>query len=724
MFDEALSYSLMGAGTGFVTRIMQHLLPTPWERGQLDSLAQNLLLARERLVSEEQRSREEWLIREKLVLKQIEAHSRDQVDAFEMQRWPLATPAGALNRHSINQKGATLNVVLYRAQVYSNDALDKESAKHLLASLQTASGRLETSTSRIFGRDVSFYNEVPIPPNIQRHVTGQQAVATVSSLTSSQPFVLVEVIFRTPTNVRLSVTCWGWGPLGENDPSTETTHLDLALEDPSRCSDQLEASILIVVGLLAEQFHLMRRLTSPPSSPIWALDAQLDQVTFSSSISPSNQDVRQSGRQLVYAARRATLSAIAKRSELLAAEAASKFSVDAFNLGNRDLGDDYFDLALKLFQSHFGDSAISAESLYEQLARVRGGSVFVRAYSLSKGESPIATFDESTPTEDVDPLELLEEKLSKLPPDAQRIIRQKMKGMIHYCPKVAVFGKAGVGKSSICNRLFGRDAFHVSAVDEGTTSAQSGEVSLGDGEFTLVDLPGVGLNIEKDSIYSELYDKWLGDVDVILWVVKADDRALAEDEEFHRTKIAHRVPDGVPVIFVINQCDKIDPIDNWDRRNSSPGPKQLHNLQLKKAQLVKLFKVPEEHQNGRVVFVAADRRFGLQDLLLAIIQAVPRHKRPSILRQASTEAVSQESLKATEQAVKDELFEALAVGGVPGAIAFGAKGAAIGAIGGPIGVAVGAAAGALLGAVAGGTIYQTGKAVVKKAWGALKRLFS
>jgi small GTP-binding protein len=715
----------MGAGTGFVTRIMQHILPTPLERGQIDSLAQNLDLARERLASEEQRTRQEWIVRENLLLKQLDAQARGQVDAIEMQRWPLSTPAGALNRHSAARGGASLNVILYRAHVHLTDELDKEAAQLLMRGLDGASRNLEVSSSRAFGRDVSFYNETFIPPNAVRSVSGQQAVATISSLTSTQPFVLIEVTLRKPTSVALHVTCWGWGSVGNNELASESTHINVELKNQKACSLEIENSILILIGLLGEQYQTLRRLTSPPSSPLWGLDSQLDTTTFSAQLTSGGEDVKQSGREMVHLARRTMVSAVARKSNPIAAEIASKLSVDAFNLGHVTVGHEFLEMATKLYREYYENPGLSAEWISLQLSAVKRGSAFPRAFNLSIGISTVSeALDHEETMEAKDPIELLEEKLAQLPPNVQKILRRKMKDMISYSPKVAVFGKAGVGKSSICNKLFGRDAFHVSPVDEGTTSAQSVDVSLGDGEFTLIDLPGVGLNIEKDSSYAALYDKWLGDVDAILWVIKADDRALAEDEEFHRSKIAPKLRTKIPIIFVINQCDKIDPVDNWNRRENEPGAKQKINLELKRAQLSRLFKLDAKQSASRVVLVAADRHFGLQDLLLSIIESVPRHIRPSILNQASPEAVSKESVAATETAVQEELVEALALGGLPGAIAFGVKGAALGAIGGPIGVVVGAAAGAIVGAVAGGSIYKSGKSVAKAGWRALKKFFS
>ena len=233
-------------------------------------------------------------------------------------------------------------------------------------------------------------------------------------------------------------------------------------------------------------------------------------------------------------------------------------------------------------------------------------------------------------------------------------------------------------------------------------------------------MPGVGLNIEKDAIYSRLYDQWLSDVDVILWTVKADDRALAIDEEFHRIKIAPRLKKDVPVIFIVNQCDKIDPIDNWNSRTNSPGAKQKKNLDSKRLQIARLFKLSDRESIKNVVFLAASKHYGIQDLLFAIVDSVPRFKRPSIVRQASREAISQQVVASIESAVEEELNEALIIGGIPVAVVFAAKGAAIGSVLGPVGALVGAAVGAIGGASVGATVYTA----AMSAWAWLKKKLS
>lgn len=100
--------------------------------------------------------------------------------------------------------------------------------------------------------------------------------------------------------------------------------------------------------------------------------------------------------------------------------------------------------------------------------------------------------------------------------------------------KVAVIGQSGVGKSSTVNNLFGAKEI-VSRTGEGTTGENYGgskEYELQDGsKISVADLPGYGREAKTDEKYKKMYIDVLKDVDIILLVVQANDKAIVDDQE-------------------------------------------------------------------------------------------------------------------------------------------------------------------------------------------------
>lgn len=100
--------------------------------------------------------------------------------------------------------------------------------------------------------------------------------------------------------------------------------------------------------------------------------------------------------------------------------------------------------------------------------------------------------------------------------------------------RVAVLGQSGVGKSATVNNLFGAK-FKVSRTGEGTTEENFVgyvDYELQDGStITVADLPGYGRLASIDEKYREMYIQALKDVDVILLIIQANDKAIVDDVE-------------------------------------------------------------------------------------------------------------------------------------------------------------------------------------------------
>ncbi|GCY60751.1 GTP-binding protein [Escherichia coli] len=91
--------------------------------------------------------------------------------------------------------------------------------------------------------------------------------------------------------------------------------------------------------------------------------------------------------------------------------------------------------------------------------------------------------------------------------------------------------------------------------------------------MVITDLPGVGESRDRDAEYEALYRDILPELDLVLWLIKADDRALSVEEYFWR-HILHR--GHQQVLFVVTQPDKTKPVDAWNIAAFTPHPSQAH----------------------------------------------------------------------------------------------------------------------------------------------------
>ncbi|ACX87188.1 GTP-binding protein HSR1-related protein [Pectobacterium parmentieri WPP163] len=170
----------------------------------------------------------------------------------------------------------------------------------------------------------------------------------------------------------------------------------------------------------------------------------------------------------------------------------------------------------------------------------------------------------------------IQASLSVLPDSLHQRVIDHIEQLIQYEPVIGIMGKTGVGKSSLCNALFQGEVSPVSDSRACTRHALTFRLSSGQRSILFVDLPGVGESEERDHDYAGLYQHWLPRVDIVLWLLKADDRALAIDQHIYRTVIGERYRDKI--LFVLNQVDKLEPSHEWDRESQQPSLKQSGNI--------------------------------------------------------------------------------------------------------------------------------------------------
>ncbi|WP_210510029.1 GTPase family protein [Pantoea ananatis] len=216
----------------------------------------------------------------------------------------------------------------------------------------------------------------------------------------------------------------------------------------------------------------------------------------------------------------------------------------------------------------------------------------------------------------------LQDSLTGLPEWAtERIIKQINK-ITNYEPAIGIMGKTGAGKSSLCNALFSSEVSPVSDVVACTREPLRFHLQVGERFMTLVDLPGVGESGARDNEYAALYQDQLPRLDLVLWLIKADDRALATDEHFYRQVIGEAYRHKV--LFVISQSDKTEPTSGGERLSTE----QKQNISRKICLLHELFQPVHP-----VCAVSVRLQWGLRVMAEQMIKCLPREASSPVVAQ-------------------------------------------------------------------------------------------
>lgn len=195
-------------------------------------------------------------------------------------------------------------------------------------------------------------------------------------------------------------------------------------------------------------------------------------------------------------------------------------------------------------------------------------------------------------------------------------------------PKVAVIGKAGVGKSTTINNLFNAQNV-TSHVLVGTKNVHRKVFDLeGGGKLDILDFPGLGVDLEEDIIYEEMYIRELPEADVILYVIQANERILREDQRIIEDVVLrslHNVIKGdksnlqKKIVIGLNKVDEIGP-GTWDRSINQPNDEQGESIEKRCDDIVEKLTSVLPISKKQIVYYSAEQRFRLLDLLNAIIQ--------------------------------------------------------------------------------------------------------
>lgn len=245
------------------------------------------------------------------------------------------------------------------------------------------------------------------------------------------------------------------------------------------------------------------------------------------------------------------------------------------------------------------------------------------------------------------------------------LIKEKIREFRAYTPRVGIFGNSGVGKSSLCNALFGKEIAKISDVEACTRVPQ--EITMGSndemsfdaskksfvnhksGGITLIDFPGIGENKERHDEYTKLYKESVHTLDLVIWAIKADDRNYSAGLDVYN-QLFKNSDIKIPVIFVITQVDKTNDSDDWDKEKYQPGGSQEQNILKKEHVVSSEFGIA----TNRIVSIAVSkkgRKYNITELVDLIVEVLPNEKKYAFTREAEEENVKEETRSKAEAGI-------------------------------------------------------------------------
>lgn len=249
----------------------------------------------------------------------------------------------------------------------------------------------------------------------------------------------------------------------------------------------------------------------------------------------------------------------------------------------------------------------------------------------------------------------LKQPLSCLPGVLSDALVERLLRCVHYEPVIGIMGKSGAGKSSLCNTLFSPPPAMVDPVRGCTRHVHRYQVTRGPRTLHIADFPGIAETPEPDRQYRRLYRAWVPKLDLIIWALKADDRAWKDDLRCYRELLSQgAAPERF--LFVLTQADKMEPCREWDNANHQPSPRQAENLRAKTELATTLFTTVHP-----VIAVSAAENYNLEQWTEALIRALPvsscsavsRHLNPG-LRTENVQETAREGFVSVAGAIFDE----------------------------------------------------------------------
>lgn len=347
---DPLSLVVGGAVVAFVNsigpRLIQALIPTKFDQAQVLSIANQ----RDRLVLEERRF--ETQMREARERMLIEHQQRLELAerAAQLSRWPMEFLPADYIRRSGDSNGRSLNVIVRQSDHRrgpSADPANMESTARLLkdALFVAEDQMLKWYTGDRFGsRRGGAYNGVLFYPDYRLHAAKdiQSIVSVLSSLTYTEPSVLIDIAVLDRLVYRVTISHWGAacsdGPRAITLPPV-VVNLSSLVNDETKARIALSVTMSSIVASIADTFHLLRRPHELPVPAMFELISHGGNVEDPASYWKPISESYRTG-----------LAHLAERSPLLASELSANAALAAHGAKQGPYADSFLENAVRYFR--------------------------------------------------------------------------------------------------------------------------------------------------------------------------------------------------------------------------------------------------------------------------------------------------------------------------------------------------------------------------------------
>lgn len=221
---------------------------------------------------------------------------------------------------------------------------------------------------------------------------------------------------------------------------------------------------------------------------------------------------------------------------------------------------------------------------------------------------------------------ILRESSGVLSPENRTAIENALDGELRQPPRIAVIGETGVGKSTTINALF-NSGLEVSHTKACTQREAEIEVVAEGGPLRIIDLPGLGEDLDADKRHMEIYARVLPESNLALWILKADSRVMTHIQTATRRLVRAKHLDPKRLVIALNQVDLLQP-GAWDGSVNLPSAEQEESIRLRRDDAAqKMHRALRRLPERQIIAYSALRRYNLEALLEAIILACRAERR-------------------------------------------------------------------------------------------------